>query len=546
MSALSQPHDSTPVRPIRVCHIIATTELLYWPVNQLSRLRDDYGYEVAAIVSGPEGALVDRLREAGIPCHVADLDFPMVPPLPDAIRKTVALAELLRRERFDVVQTATWHAMLLGRVAAWLADVPVRLTMTIGPYYVDGPIHRWIDGDTSWMESFVIGCCQYIVDSYRKLGIGKHRLELVYYGPDESRFTPETTVPSNIREQYGWPSDTPLIVHVSWFYPRLPVTRWAPKHLRGKGFKGHEQLIRSAPMILREFPNARILLVGQAFPWGGEHFQDEMKALVQELGLEQRVIFTGFLPTVNDVLMAADVAVQPSTCEGCGGTFESLLMEAPTVGSRTGGIPDMVIDGKTGVLVTPDDPTDLARGICDLLRDPARARALGKAGRQHVLRTATLSKTAADLDRLYRQWLFKGGRRKMGHRPWVTRLRYPGMVLTWLYINTRLERIEFGLIRKWMAGWRPWHEIYTPHVRQAAASAATASLHARDAVSASTLPVRLFASSWIGRFRRGEVRMNKPTLRLLALDLIAMQPPKLRTFMYESIARYRGATRDRG
>ena len=203
-------------------------------------------------------------------------------------------------------------------------------------------------------------------------------------------------------------------------------------------------------------------------------------------------------------------------------------------------------NGKTGVLVTPDDPTDLARGICDLLRDPARARALGKAGRQHVLRTATLSKTAADLDRLYRQWLFKGGRRKMGHRPWVTRLRYPGMVLTWLYINTRLERIEFGLIRKWMAGWRPWHEIYTPHVRQAAASAATASLHARDAVSASTLPVRLFASSWIGRFRRGEVRMNKPTLRLLALDLIAMQPPKLRTFMYESIARYRGATRDRG
>jgi hypothetical protein len=164
-----------------------------------------------------------------------------------------------------------------------------------------------------------------------------------------------------------------------------------------------------------------------------------MRALVKELRLEESVIFPGFLPSVNDVLLAADVAVQPSLSEGCGGTFEALLMERPTVGTRVGGIPDMVIDGVTGVLVNPGDPEDLARGICRLLRDPARARALGKAGRRHVLRTATLSKTVADLDALYRRLL---GRRHPGYRGWVSVLRLPALALVGAYLVGRFKIVE--------------------------------------------------------------------------------------------------------
>ena len=74
--------------------------------------------------------------------------------------------------------------------------------------------------------------------------------------------------------------------------------------------------------------------------------------------------------------------------------MESLLMARPTVATRVGGLPDLVIDGQTGVLVNPSDPEDLARGICTLLRDPARGRALGLAGRALALRTITLKKTS--------------------------------------------------------------------------------------------------------------------------------------------------------
>jgi hypothetical protein len=131
-------------------------------------------------------------------------------------------------------------------------------------------------------------------------------------------------------------------------------------------------------------------------------------------------------------------------------------MERPTVGTRVGGIPDMVIDGKTGVLVNPADPEDLARGILELLRDPERAKALGKAGRRHVLETATLSRTVADLDRLYRRCLFPGGKRRSGYRWWVTALRLPVVAVMSARLNQRLVLLEYYYLPRWERGWRPW------------------------------------------------------------------------------------------
>ena len=527
--------------------MIATTESIIWPVNQLTRLRDDYGYDVAAVVSGEEGPLVDALRAANIPVHVADFNFPSLPSIPATVRLTLSLARLFQRERFDIVQTALWHSMVLGRFAAWLADVPVRLVMHAGPYYLDGPIHRWIDGSTTWMETFLIGCCASILDGYRQLGVQDDRLALVYYGPDETRFDPDRTVPADIRAEYGWPADTPIIVHVAWFYPRIPDDRWAPMLTRGKDLKGREDLIHAAPHILREFPHAKILLVGTAFVWQAEPLVEELKDVVHQLGLDESVIFTGYRPSVNDILRAADVAVQPSLSEGCGGTFEALLLERPTVGTRVGGIPDMVIDGKTGVLVNPADPQDLARGICELLRDPGRARALGTAGRQHVLQTATLSKTVADLDRLYRQWLFPDGTRRTGYRRRLLRKRLLVLIALAIYLNLRLHIVEYRLIRRWREGWRPWHLV--PHIRWSGVWRTLMYMkqHGRvphvtpsDLLWVPTPPGSALAARWISRIRRGEAPLTMTTLRAFAGDVFESQPLSIQTSLYQFFAARRG------
>jgi hypothetical protein len=183
---------------------------------------------------------------------------------------------------------------------------------------------------------------------------------------------------------------------------------------------------------------------------------------------------------------------------------------------------------------------------------------MGKAGREHVLRTATLGKTIADLDRLYRQWLFRGGKRREGYRRWVTRLRLPILRLVAIYLNWRLQVVEYRWIARWEVGWRPWHDWiargrgllargqrligrlcnWRPTVQALKSSLSPVNLAARIPV-----PGRSLASTWFGKVRRGEARLDTATARLFVLDLIAAQPPTLRTFIYESIATYRQRTR---
>lgn len=450
------PHLSSG-ETVRVCHVVATAEGGTWHVQQLQRLKTHYGYDTVSLLPDKEGSLERRLEAAGIPCLKTDFDFPSLPPFRDLIQRVVRLAALFRHERFDVVQTTLWHSMLLGRLAAWLADVPVRAHMAAGIFHQEAPITRWIDRDTCWMETVLIGGCRYLADIYGSFGISNRRRKTVYFGPDESTLLPGTTKVHDLRTEMGWPQSTPVIVQVAWFYGRVPNNRWVPASVLGNAVKGHEDLIRAAPFVLERYPGAKIVFVGSGWLESGQAFMAEMQALVEELNLKDSVIFIGARSDVSEILRGVDVAVQPSRNECCGGVLESLLMECPTVATRVGGMPEIVIDGKTGVLVEPANPKDLARGICSLLDDRTRGRSLARAGRTHVLAVATLTKTVSDLDSIYREFLFQGGRRRRGYRLWVSALRFPVVVLVSAYLCWRLLRVEYYYLPKWESGWRPWH-----------------------------------------------------------------------------------------
>jgi glycosyltransferase involved in cell wall biosynthesis len=393
-------HAAQPPR-LKICHVVATTEGASWVFEQLRGLRDRHGHDVAVVLNGPSGALVDRFRAEAIPVHVADFDFTSSPDLLGLPRKVLALARLLRRERFDVVQTHLFHSMIIGRIAGWIANVPVRLSMIAGPFHLEAYTPRWIDRATAWMDTGIIASCEHTLKLYRACGVSPRRLSLIYYGPDESKFDPANLRRGLVRQEFGWPADAPLIGMVAIFYTEFGRNRWTPPVLHGRAGKGHEELIRAAPIVLREFPDAKFVLVGPAWHAGGEKLLARMQALVAELGLQESVVFTGFRNDVPQIYRDLDVSVQASLNENLGGTIESLLMECPTVATRVGGLTDSVVDDVTGVLVAPVDPVDLARGILELLRNPLRARELGRAGRQRMLARFTLSKTIADLHALY-------------------------------------------------------------------------------------------------------------------------------------------------
>lgn len=395
--------DKLNISSMRICHVFAGTEGGSWVFDQLLALKRDYGADVVAVLSGTEGTLPKKCQDAGIPIHVVNFEIGPGLSLLTLPLRIVDFALWMRRERIEVVQSHVINSTMLARPAAWFADVPVRLTMVTGPFYMQAPAIRKLERTTCEVETGIIPTCEITAQLYREAGCPEELIcPTLYYGPSATKFDPDHTRPMGLRERLGLPADTLLIASVALFYPRMPDTGdHVPREVRGRLVKGHEDLIAAMPLILEEFPNARMLFIGGGFGPGAAEQEAEIHDLIKAAGMTGLIIPTGYLHDIPAAYLDIDVSVQASLNENLGGIVESLLMARPTVATRVGGMVDAIIDGETGVLVEPSNPADLARGIRDLLRAPEHARSLGKAGRALMLARFTLEVTAPRLAALY-------------------------------------------------------------------------------------------------------------------------------------------------
>jgi glycosyltransferase involved in cell wall biosynthesis len=152
-------------------------------------------------------------------------------------------------------------------------------------------------------------------------------------------------------------------------------------------WKGHDVFLAAMARVMEDDPTARAVIVGAegATP-DSVGVENELRALAADLGIADRVVFTGYRADVSDVMAAADVvahsAVRPEPFGRV--VTEAMACARPVVATRGGGVLEIVDDGVTGTLVAMGDPGDMARGILGLLADPARAAAMGRAAREAV------------------------------------------------------------------------------------------------------------------------------------------------------------------
>jgi glycosyltransferase involved in cell wall biosynthesis len=290
------------------------------------------------------------------------------------------LLRLMRAEQVDVVHTYLYsRSSVYGRLAAIMARVPVLVAAEMGRSG-QYPWKRWKAERllTRFTDHFVTLSQATQVDLIRQQVLPS-KVTVIYPGVDLTRFDVRETSPI-IRCELGLP-DWAAVIGV--------VARLDP-------IKGHTDLITAFPKILQAVPTARLVFIGDG------PAASDLRHQVHEVGLAEHVHFLGSRRDIPRLLRAFDVFVLPSHQEGLGlAIIEAMAAGLPVVATRVGGIPEVVVEEETGLLVEPRNPPGLAEAIIHLLTNAHTRRQMSSKGRQRVEAYFTAQRTAANLTALY-------------------------------------------------------------------------------------------------------------------------------------------------
>jgi glycosyltransferase involved in cell wall biosynthesis len=194
-------------------------------------------------------------------------------------------------------------------------------------------------------------------------GIDPKRVVTVYEGIDLHRVQAEPA--ANIHAELWLPTHAPIVGAVAALTQE----------------KGHRYLIDAAALVVREVPDARFVILGE-----GE-LRASLERHIKELHLDKHVFLPGFRADILSFIRSFDIFVMSSLFEGLGTSLlDAMALSKPTVASDTGGIPEVVSHGETGLLVPPRDSKALATAISTLLKDKERRERMGRAGLERVKR----------------------------------------------------------------------------------------------------------------------------------------------------------------
>jgi glycosyltransferase involved in cell wall biosynthesis len=171
------------------------------------------------------------------------------------------------------------------------------------------------------------------------------------------------------------------------------------------GHKGHCYLVEAVPALLQAEPRLGVVIAGD-----GE-LRPALEAQAAALGIADRMCFTGFRRDILALMQQFEVFVHPSYLEGLGTVvLDAMALGKPVVATQAGGIPEVVQDGVTGLLVPPRDPLALAQAVLHLLRHSEQGKAFGEAGRQRVAEGFTAERMAGLTLQVYERLLEQGPR----------------------------------------------------------------------------------------------------------------------------------------
>src|SRR5881628_714309 len=283
-----------------------------------------------------------------------------------------ALRRLMRARAVSLVHTHSSTDSWLGALAARSLGLPVVRSRHVSIAIRSALVYRLATSGEA-VRALVVAA-----------GIPPERVVAIPPGVDTTRFHPAVSGAA-VRGELRLGAGEPLVGLVA--------------NIRGS--KGHNVFLEAARQILAVAPRARFVIVGDGVGY------EDVRRRVTALGLAERVTMAGFRRDIPEVMAALDVLVLPSIRSEATSQVipQALAVGTPVVATTVGGSPELLRDGETGRLVPPDDAHALAGAVLEILRDPARARTMARAGQATVAARLTLDAAMTRTAAVYRALL---------------------------------------------------------------------------------------------------------------------------------------------
>lgn len=306
------------------------------------------------------------------------------------------IRNIIREENIQILQAMEFNARVLGVMAAKMSRVPVNIA---AEHYTGEWQEPWFKKNVKRLTMPFVDRVVCVAEAQRRWlieerGFAPGKLEVIYNGIDLNRFDPHAERLIE-KSTFGIPVDSPVIGIVAALRPE----------------KAHHVFLNAAKRVAVLHPGARFMIVGDGIT------KNDLEELSLQLGIGDRTVFTGMRSDIPDLLSLMDIVVlssYPVVETFPVSLLEAMAMERPVVSTKVSGVPEMVEDGKNGLLVPVGDDAELAAAICRLLDDPGRARTMGREGRRIVEENFTIQKTVSDIEALYLRLLAEKKRESVG------------------------------------------------------------------------------------------------------------------------------------
>lgn len=342
-------------------------------LNSLPKFNKNFEMLVVSINS--EGAIAKELRKKKI--KVICLNCDKLTSFSKALSKLIKIIEDFKP---DLIHSHLFHANIISRIAGNKTNIPVVCSQrNLGDWR--SWWHNWLDKLTSkWCKKIICSSNAIKNSVQKKTGISKDKFIVIHNGIDIQKYIKAKKAKLNIAKKF-------LVIG-------------CVANLRKE--KGHKYLIKAAKKVVDKIPNCIFLLVGDG------KLRKDLEKQIEELNLKKNILFLGSRKDIPNLMKAMDVFVLPSISEGFGIVLvEAMASGVPVVATKVGGIPEIVVENKTGYLVNPKDSSNLTNKMTELLKSSSLRKRFSSTGIKRAKNKFTIQRYVNEHEKIYKSLIEK-------------------------------------------------------------------------------------------------------------------------------------------